>query len=88
MAPDPDDDRHGESDAAELQRLREEVGDHRDGGAVLAFCTYPSGATVLGIVLAVVAALALVEVAGWTRPAAVHPSSPAAGSWCVVPAWT
>jgi hypothetical protein len=46
---------------------------------VLAFWTYPSGATVLAIVLAVVAALAVVELVGWTRPAATPPSSPAAG---------
>jgi hypothetical protein len=39
----------------------------------------PSGATVLAIVLAVVAALAVVELVGWTRPAATPPSSPAAG---------
>jgi hypothetical protein len=46
---------------------------------VLAFWTYPSGATVLAIVLAVVAALAVVELVGWTRPAATPPSSPAVG---------
>jgi hypothetical protein len=46
---------------------------------VLAFWTYPSGATVIGIVLVVVAALAVVELVGWTRPAATPPSSPAAG---------
>jgi len=46
---------------------------------VFAFWTYPSGAVVIGIVLAVVAALAVVELVGWTRPAAAPPSSPAAG---------
>ena len=46
---------------------------------VLAFWTYPSGATVLSIVLAVVAALAVIELVGWTRPAESPPSSPAAG---------
>lgn len=47
------------------------------GVLVLAFWTYPSGAVVLGIVLIVVAALAVVELVGWTR-AAVPPSTPAA----------
>jgi hypothetical protein len=40
---------------------------------VLAFWTYPSGITVISIVLVVVAALAVVELVGWTRPAEAPP---------------
>ncbi len=40
---------------------------------ILAFWTYPSGATVIGIVLAVVAAMAVVELVGWTRPTEAPP---------------
>ncbi len=42
------------------------------GVLVLAFWTYPSGAAVLAIVLAVLAGLALIELIGWTRA----PASP------------
>lgn len=46
------------------------------GVLVLAFWTYPSGAVVLGVAVAVVAALVVIELAGWTRTPA-PPSSPA-----------
>jgi hypothetical protein len=45
---------------------------------VLALWTYPSGAVVIGIVLVVLAALAVIELVGWTAPAAPTPTSPAA----------
>ncbi len=45
---------------------------------VLAMWTYPSGAVVLGIVLVVLAALAVVELVGWNAPAAPTPTNPAA----------
>jgi hypothetical protein len=45
---------------------------------VLALWTYPSGAVVIGIVLVVLAALAVVELVGWNPPAAPTPTNPAA----------
>lgn len=46
------------------------------GALVLAFWTYPSGAVVIVIVLAVLVALALIEIVGWARR---ETTTPAAG---------
>jgi hypothetical protein len=45
---------------------------------LLATWSYPSGAVVLGIVLVVLALLAIVELVGWNAPAAPTPTNPAA----------
>ncbi len=45
---------------------------------VLALWSYPTGAVVIGIVLMVLLALAVVELVGWNAPAAPTPTNPAA----------